>query len=54
MGDLFICAACGNTYSKAWSDEEAEAEKNRDFPHETDLVTVCEDCYQQMKEDNDG
>lgn len=48
--EQFTCIACGGTFAKAWSDEEARAEHDRDYPGADieDAETVCEDCYQQM------
>ena len=33
-----------------WSDEEAAAERNRDFPdlHPDHAMVVCDDCYREM------
>jgi hypothetical protein len=43
----FTCADCGETYNKAWSDEEAHAEREENFPglRQEDAVVVCDDCY---------
>jgi hypothetical protein len=44
---------CKEVYAKGWSDEEAMAEAQRDFPHipieETKLI--CEDCYELITTD---
>jgi hypothetical protein len=49
--DAYTCADCGGTFPKGWSDEEAAAERDRDFPRlaEEDMVVVCDDCYQAMR-----
>ena len=45
--DEFICAACHGTFTKGWSDEEAQAEADTaGFVDQS--VTVCEDCYVAM------
>lgn len=48
---LFTCALCGNTYEKAWTDEECFAEKKELYPgiDIEDCVIVCEDCYMEYK-----
>ena len=49
----YRCAMCKEVYAKGWSDEEAMAEAQRDFPHipieETKLI--CEDCYELITTD---
>lgn len=47
--DTFTCDSCGGTFKKAWTDEEADAEFKRLFPHELKRVTVCDDCYDGLK-----
>lgn len=49
--DAYTCADCGNTFPKGWSDEEAAAERDRDFPGlaDEDAVVVCDDCYRAMR-----
>lgn len=46
----FTCDACGETFPKAWSDEEAHAEAEEVFPDGVgdDPAMVCDDCYEQM------
>jgi hypothetical protein len=46
--DTFTCAACGDTFNKEWSDEEAKAEAAKKFPNDSDMVVVCDDCYRGM------
>ena len=49
MSDEYTCAACGETFTKVWSDEEATAEAEQLFPNDLDdLVVVCDDCWQEM------
>ena len=46
----YRCAMCGKVYKKRWTEEEAWAEHDRNFPgepHETAAV-VCDDCYKAM------
>lgn len=48
--DQYQCAKCKGVFKKEWSDEEAKAEHDRDFPGsplETACV-VCDDCYKIM------
>ncbi len=49
--DTFVCAICGGTFDKTWSDEEAQAEYEKDMgvsfrPEEAGLV--CDGCYQKF------
>jgi len=53
MTDTFTCANCGDTHEKGWSDEEAAAEAQENFPgiDTTDPVeapVVCDDCYNRI------
>lgn len=49
MADTFVCAHCGGTFGKGWSDEEAVAEA-AEMPwapiDEADQEVICDDCYQ--------
>jgi hypothetical protein len=52
-GGDFTCEVCGNTYTKARSDEEAFAECEANFgvtPAKSDCGIVCEECYQKFME----
>lgn len=48
----YQCAACGEIYEYAWSDEEAQTEYETKFPKHAEageaVDTVCDDCYKQM------
>lgn len=45
-GDLFTCADCRGTFSKVWSDEEAEAEALVLWGAvPANPVVVCDDCF---------
>lgn len=48
--DQFRCAACGEVFDKAMSEEEAEAQLAEEFPgfDKSDCDLVCEDCYKLM------
>ena len=51
--ETFTCEACGKTFPKGWSDEEAAAEAEELFPgidpgDPAEAGTVCDDCYQQI------
>lgn len=46
----FRCAACGETFDKAWSDEESWAEAEATWtPDElaTGTSLVCDDCWER-------
>lgn len=46
----YQCAACKGIFTKAWSDEEADAESKAiwgEIPPENQAV-ICDDCYQKM------
>jgi len=49
----FTCGACGGTFPRGWTDEEAAAEALAAFsPGEllTEAVgVVCDDCWQAMR-----
>jgi|GEM_PF-6420320 len=49
MSDTYTCYACGGVFKKGWSDEEATAEREQDFPNHTDeeMELVCDDCYKK-------
>jgi hypothetical protein len=46
----YRCALCGGVFDKGWSDEEAKAEMEQNFPgmkaDQEDLV--CDPCYQAL------
>lgn len=46
----FRCEACGEVFPKAWTDEEAEAECEENFPGlpEGERAVVCDDCFKKM------
>ncbi len=50
MPDTYQCDACGGVFDKAWSDEEAGAERDKNFPglEPEDQAVVCDDCYRKM------
>jgi len=50
MSDTYTCAACDGVFSFDWTEEEALAEKEKnwgDMPIE-DMAIVCDDCYREM------
>lgn len=49
MRDTYKCSACGGTFEKGWSDEEAKKElaDKFDVPVE-ECAIVCDDCYKKM------
>lgn len=44
----YKCAACGGTFTKDWSDEEAAAEKSDNGFDVYECVIVCDDCYHKI------
>lgn len=44
--ESFTCARCGHTFTKAWTDEEANAEAAARFRKIDDPVHVCDPCYE--------
>jgi hypothetical protein len=53
MGAEFTCEACGETFPKAWTDEDAHAEASAVFrPEEReDEAVVCDGCWRAMRAD---
>lgn len=50
MDETYTCARCGETNEKGWSDEEAAAEREANWPgfDEADCVLICDDCFRPM------
>ncbi len=52
MAETYTCAACGGTFDKEWSDEEAFAESREtfgvDITHDPTMAVLCDDCYQAL------
>jgi hypothetical protein len=53
MSGTFTCASCGDTFDKGWSDEEAAAEAQENFPgidigNPDEASVVCDDCYRHI------
>ena len=47
--ETYACAACGETFEKAWTDDEAKAEAKElwgDIP-EDQMVIICDDCHKR-------
>lgn len=46
----YRCAGCGKTFTGLWSDEEAQAELQAEFPgiQSASCEIVCDDCYRLM------
>lgn len=46
----YTCDACGETFEKDWTDEEAQEEFECNFPTHTirDQAIVCDDCYNTL------
>jgi hypothetical protein len=50
-GEEYVCELCDQTFTCAWTPEEAEAEYKENFKQEVDAEPVsvlCEDCYQRL------
>ncbi len=49
--DTYKCAACGGTFTKGWTDEEAAAEAASVFTPEElkDTSLVCDPCWREMR-----
>ena len=52
MSETFTCANCGETHEKSWSDEEAAAEAQENFPginvDSAEAGVVCDACYEHI------
>lgn len=48
--NTYQCAKCKGVFEKAWTDEEAESEREEAFgsPHDASDVVVCDDCYKLL------
>jgi uncharacterized protein with PIN domain len=45
----YRCENCLEIYEKDWSDEEAQAEYEQNFPNSgEEQAIVCDDCYKKM------
>jgi hypothetical protein len=47
--ETFTCAVCGETFEKAWSDEDADAEAAALWTPEElagGIAIICDDCFQ--------
>lgn len=53
--DTYTCAACGDTFTKGWTDEEMEIEARiHGFDlSASDNVLVCDDCFVPIMQAND-
>ena len=52
MSDHFTCDGCGETFVKAWSDEEAEAEFQLLFPENSEddeKAVLCQGCHELVQ-----
>ncbi len=53
MKNEYTCEACGNTYEKEWTDEEADDEAFKlhgKTSKSADMAIVCDDCFNKMRE----
>lgn len=46
----YTCAECGGTFETGWSEEEATAEMERDFPGvaKESCAVICDPCYRRF------
>lgn len=54
-GRTFTCAGCGETFTSAWSEDEAWAEARERFPellpmNDQDLAVLCSECDARFME----
>ena len=52
MAETYVCALCGETFVKGWSDEEAAAELAATFGPEMPIEAcglVCDDCDRVLR-----
>jgi hypothetical protein len=49
---VFTCAHCRKSFVSAWTQEEALAEKDRDYPQFPleECAVLCDDCYRRYSE----
>jgi hypothetical protein len=52
--DTFVCARCGGTFEKVWSDADASAEARalwgvRDSVENPTMVLVCDACWAHIQ-----
>ena len=52
----YVCALCGGTFDKGWSDEESVAELEKNFPEvsKEECYVVCDDCYKEQQKRDPG
>jgi DNA-directed RNA polymerase subunit RPC12/RpoP len=58
-GNSYTCESCGKTFDSDWSDEDAAAEAQENFPgidtsNPNEAAVVCDDCYQHIMADFRG
>lgn len=48
--ETFKCAKCLQVFEKAWTDAEAQAERDKHFPNMKDeqMVQVCDSCWRTI------
>lgn len=53
MADTFHCDFCGKDFPKGRTDEEAQAEADRDFGEGAlvpgNRAIACDDCYEEIR-----
>lgn len=55
MGKTYVCDECGETCTTDWSDEEAHAERERNFPGIPmgQMAQVCDVCFKRIMAKHD-
>lgn len=55
MNATFTCDACGGTFPKAWSDDEAAAEASERYTEQElqSAGVICDDCWRAAGFDTD-
>lgn len=51
QNNSYICYMCQQTFTRGWTDEEANAEKLKLWGniHENECEVVCDGCFQKIK-----
>lgn len=50
MSNEYTCKYCSGTFTKGWTDKEAKAELEDNYPGftEDDCALICDDCYKEI------
>ena len=49
-GESYTCENCGGTFTKGWSDEQAQAESESLYPAQDleETGIVCDNCFRKI------